>query len=84
MKRRNPLKHSLVVIGVLFGFLISSMAYGDSSVIVQNNTTHPLVLKTTSTLGSQYWKNKSTYIPPGGRAEIYETNRDKGVKDGKT
>ncbi len=52
--------------------------------IVQNNTTHPLVLKTTSTLGSQYWKNKSTYIPPGGRAEIYETNRDKGVKDGKT
>lgn len=84
MKPKIPLKHSMVILGVLLSFLSTSMAYATSRVFVQNNTPKTLVINTTSTLGGAYWKKKAKVIPPWGRGEIYETNRDEGVKDGKT
>ncbi len=84
MKQTIPLKYGVVVLGVLLGFLTTSMVYATSRVFVQNNTSKTLVINTTSTLGGAYWKKKDRVIPPWGRGEIYETNRDEGVKDGKT
>ncbi len=85
MKRTLFLKLNLVIWGIFLGFLMSSsVAYGSSRVFVQNNTSKTLVINTTSTLGKAYWKMKSKVIPPWGRGEIYETNRDEGVKDGTT
>ena len=81
----NPLfKPSLVMVALLAGFLSTSAAYATSRVFVQNNTSKDLVFTTTSTLGGAYWKNKDQVVKAWHRGEIFETNRDKGVKDGKT
>ena len=88
---RPPLRYrETVSSGVLFGvgfflvFLGNASSWADSSIMVQNNTTHHLLIKTISNLGKEYWKEKSPYIPAGGRREVYETNRGKGVKNGET
>ena len=82
-RKSSPSIVSLLV-GLFLIFLVYAPSWADSSIKVQNNTTYHLLIKTTSNLGKEYWKEKSTYIPAGSRGEIYETNRDKGVKDGKT
>jgi len=64
--------------------LLCGSAFADSSVFLTNNTSKPIKVKITSTLGGKYWNKKSTYIAPFSRKEIFETNRDTGVKDGKT
>lgn len=63
--------------------LAATAAMADSSVYVTNNTSKELVIQTSSTLPSRYWKKKSTVIPPFSRREVYETNREDGVKKDK-
>ncbi len=84
MKPKNHFKYCLVVLGVLVGILSTSLSYATSRVFVQNNTSMDLVFNTTSTLGGAYWKNKARVVKAWHRGEIFETNRDEGVKDGKT
>lgn len=74
----------LSVAGFVTAGLLATTAYADSSVYVTNNTPKPITLDISSTLSSQYWSKKATVIPPFSRREIFETNRDKGVKSGKT
>lgn len=74
----------LPLAGFLTAGLLATTAYADSSVYVTNNTAKPITLDISSTLPSQYWKKKATVIPPFSRREIFETNRDKGVKSGKS
>ena len=84
MRPTTLFQHRIVVLGVLLGVLSTSMAYGSSRVFVQNNTTKDLWFNTTSTLNGSWWKSKATKVISGARAEIFETNRDKGVKSGQT
>ena len=74
----------LSLAGFVTAGLLATTAYADSSVYVTNNTPKPIKLDIKSTLPSKYWKKKATVIPPFSRREIFETNRDQGVKSGKT
>ena len=62
-------------------------AHADTYVYVQNNTPFAfpveIVQPSGLALGSQYWKRGASYVNPGERARIYQTNRDSGVKSGK-
>lgn len=73
----------LPMAGFVAAGLVASPALADSSVYVTNNTPKEVTIKVTSTLSSKYWDKKATTIPPFSRREIFETNRDKGVKNGK-
>jgi len=68
-------------------FIAPSIANADTYVYVQNNTPFAfpveIVRPSGLALGTQYWKSGVSFINPGQRARIYQTNRDSGVKSGK-
>lgn len=75
----------LPVAGFFAGLLLCGDALADgTSVFVTNNTPRKIEIRTRSTLPGRHWRVKKTTIPPFTRREIYETNRDGGVTNGKT
>lgn len=84
MHRKHSFKHSLVVMALFAGFLFTPTVFATTRVFIQNNTSKDLIFNTTSDLGGAFWKKKDQVVKAWHRGEIFETNRDEGVKDGKT
>ena len=84
MHRTHSFQNSLVVMAVFAGCISTPTAFATTRVFIQNNTSKDLIFNTTSDLGGTHRKNKDRVVKGWHRGEIFETNRDEGVKDGQT